>query len=365
MEQPLISMDLHVGAGESPNLLRKTAEKLVQHLSCVSGDIFSLPEVVHHFELLEKSSPPKTDGNPPPTLQSLSTIFYLIYGEQFSCASVPSVYSPEYVFHTVLVHADLLLRSNHPLVVHKGLLIIEGLMKHVADSYLSVECLDHPIHLKIFQSFIWLAVSGVNVREFKILSVKLWRPYLQKLHPSARYRLLRSLFPSVDHPGLRGCVINIIKDQIGLCLDNNWPYFLKDRLGELLLMIWKLPHSVETDLLEHMDPIMNGLNLARFLLLRDKANESGFTQHLPAFESEFMEPITRALNLSRAHYQLELSKVCHGVSAMCNALLALPEMPLDQQKSVIETALNSFDLLESVLSRVNECLNSFNGIVSS
>lgn len=366
MEQPLISMDLHVAVGDSPNLLRRTAEKLVQHLSCVCGDVFSLPEVVHHFQLLEKSSPPKDDGNPPPSLQSLSTIFYLIYGEQFSSGvSVPCVYSPEYVFHTVLDHADLLLRSSQPLAVHKGLLLIEGLMKHVANSSLTVDCLDHPIHLQIFQSLIWLAVAGVNVREFKILSVKLWRPYLEKLHPSARYRLLRSLLPSVDHPGLKGCVINIIKDQIGLCLDNNWPYFVNDRLNELLLLIWKLPHDVETDLLEHMDPIMNGLNLARFLLLRDKDNASGFTKHLPAFEADFMEPITRALNLSRAHYQLELSKVCHGVSAMCNALLALPEMPLDQQKSVIETALNSFDLLESVLSRVNECLHSFNGIVSS
>jgi hypothetical protein len=156
-------------------------------------------------------------------------------------------------------------------------------------------------------------------------------------------------------------VINIIKDQIALCLDKDMPYFLHDRLSACLPLIWKLPQDVETDLLEHMDSIMSSLNLARFLLIRDKLNASGFSQQLPILEVQFMEPLARALNLSRAHYELELSKIGSGVSAMCNVLVTLPEMSLDQQKSVMKSALSSFDLLESVLARVAECLHSFTG----
>jgi hypothetical protein len=156
-------------------------------------------------------------------------------------------------------------------------------------------------------------------------------------------------------------VINIIKDKIALCLDKDMPYFLHDRLNACLPLIWKLPQEVETDLLEHMDSIMSALNLARFLLLRDKLNVSGFTKQLPILDAQFMEPLARALNLSRAHYELELTKIGSGVSAMCNVLVSLPEMSLDQQKSVIKSALNSFDLLESVLARVAECLHSFSG----
>ncbi len=361
MEQPLMCMDLHFAEGKSPNLLRRTAEKLVHHLSCVCGDFFSLPEVVHHFQNKHQCSSSFDDGSPPPSLKSLGTIFYLIYGERLACNSVPCVYSQEFVLHTVLLHADLLLRTTEPLVVHKGLLLIQGLLKHVGDSSLSIDCLDHPIHFQIFQSLIWLAMSGVNSREFKILSVELWRPYLDKLHPGARYHLLQSLLPTLEHPGLRGLVINIIKDQVALCLDKDLPYFLHDRLEGFLPLIWRLPQDVETDLLEHMDAVMNALNLARFLLLRDKLNTSGFTKHLPLLEAQFMEPLAKALNLSRAHYELELSKIGSGVSAMCNVLISLPEMSLDQQKSVVETALNSFDLLESVLARVAECLHSFSG----
>ena len=361
MEQPLICMDLHFAEGKSPNLLRRTAEKLIHHLSFVCSDFFSLPEAVRQFQGKHQCLSVLDDGNPPPSLKSLGTIFYLIYGEQLSCISIPCVYSQEFIFHTVLLHADLLLRSGEPLVVHKGLLLIQGLLKHVGESSLSIDCLDHPIHFQIFQSLVWLAMSGVNSREFKVLSVELWRPYLSKLHPGARYHLLQSLLPTVEHPGLRGLVINIIKDQIAFCLDKGLPYFLHDRLNACLPLIWKLPQDVETDLLEHMDAIMSALNLARFLLLRDKQDASGFVKHLPVLEEQFMEPLVRALSLSRAHYELELNKVGSGVSAMCNVLISLPEMSLDQQKSVIETALNSFDLLESVLARVSECLHSFDG----
>lgn len=366
MEQPLICMDLHFAEGKSPSLLRRIAEKLVHHLSCVCGDFFSLPEIVHHFQGKYKcpSSSSFDDGSPPPTLKSLGMIFYLVYGEQLSCLSVPSVYSQQFIFHTVLQYADLLLRSGEPLVVHKGLILIQGLLKHVGDSSLSMDCLDHPIHFQIFQSLIWLAVSGVNSREFKALSVELWRPYLDKLHLAARHHLLNSLLPTLEHPGLRGLVINIVKDQIALCLDKDLPYFLHDRLDAYLPLIWKLPQDVETDLLEHMDSIMSALNLARFLLLRDRPNVSGFAKHLPLFEVQFTEPLARALKLSRAHYEhyeSELSKIGSGVVAICSVLLSMPEMSLEQRKSVITSAINSFDLLESVLARVVECLHSFSG----
>lgn len=382
--RPLVCMDLHAEEGQSPSLLRRVAEKLVNHLSSVCSDFFTLPDLVHHYRQQQELSGAVDEdeaeedeegedsnrlvdyGGDPPTLQSIGTIFYLVYGEGLSVPSVPSVYSPEYVFHSVVTTADMLLKSSdHPLAVHKGLLLIQGLLKHVADESFSPDCLDHPIHIQIFQSLSWLAVSGLNIREFKVLSVGLWRPYINKLHPSARYGLLRTLLPSLEHPGLRGLIIGIIKDQIALCLDKGWPYFLQDRLNGFLPLIWKLPNDVETDLLEHMDAIMGGLNLARFLLLRDLSDVSGFTRHLPAFESGFMEPLARALSLSRVHYELELNKVNSGVSAVCNSFISLPDMPLHQQRTVIEMGINSLNLLESVLARVNECLHSFPGSIAT
>ena len=347
MEEPLVSMDLHVEEGCSASLLRKTAEKLVHHLSCVCGDLMSLS--------------PELEDN-----RCLSTVFYLVYGEDLACSSLPLVYSPQFVFHTVVMHGHVLLRSNQPLAIHKGLLLVQGILRHMSDLALPVDCLDHPVHFKVFQSLIWLAVSGINVREFKVLTVRLFRLYLNKLHAEARYRLLQSLLPTLDHPGLRGVIINIIKDQIDLCLKMNWPYFLHDRMDAILPLIWSLPNGVETDLLEQMDAIMAALNLARYLLLRDANDASGLRHHLLGLEEDFLEPLGRALKISRAHYELQLHKiqqqqhdVAQDVAGIINGLSAMPAVSPEQQKSVIRLALNSFDLLGSVLARVSECLQSF------
>jgi len=343
MEEPLVSMDLHVEEGCSASLLRKTAEKLVHHLSCVCSDLMSL-------------SPELEDS------KCLSTVFYLIYGEDVACSSLPLVYSPQFIFHTVVTHGHELLRSSQPLAIHKGLLLLQGILRHVSDSSLPVDCLDHPVHFKVFQSLVWLAVSGINIREFKVLTVRLFRLYLNKLHVEARHRLLQSLLPTLDHPGMRGVVINIIKDQIDLCLNKNWPYFLRDRLDVILPLIWSLPDGVETDLLEQMDAIMAALNLARYLLLRDATDDaSGVALHLPALEEDFLEPLGRALKISTAHYELQLHKIQQQQQQQQqhDVADAMAAVSPDQQKSVIRLALNSFDLLGSVLARVGECLQSF------
>ena len=359
MDEPLVCLDLHIDEGESPSLLRRTAEKFIHHLSCVCGDFFSLPETADRFQVPCHTPAGDAKGEKRLSAKSISNVFYLIYGEQFACNSVPCVYSPEFVIHHVLQYADLLLRSHQPLAVHKGLLLIRGILKHVSESSLSIDCLDHPVHLKVFQSLVWLTVSGHTVRDFKILSLAVFRLYLNKLHISARYRLLRTLLPTLEHSGFRGIIIDIIKDQIVLCLDENLPFFVHDRLDGLLSRIWTLPQVVETDLLEQIDTVLSALNLARYLLIRDKADASGFARHLPNLEAQFLQPLGKSLKLSRAHYELELHKSDSGVGGDFAVLMSMPHMSPDQKKSVIRAALNSLDLLESVLARVGECLQSF------
>ena len=357
MEEPLINVDLHVGDRESPNLLRKTAEKLIQHLSSICGDFFSLENFVQHLQA-KALNDVDNDAKPPPTLKSVGALFYLVYGEQCQSSSIPNVYSKEYVFHTVLPLANLLLKSREPLSVHKGLLLVSGMLKQVDDCSLSISCLDDPAHSEVFQSLIDVAVL-CNVREFKIFAVRLFRPYINKLQMDARYNFLRSLLSSVEHPGVKGVVIDMIQDQIVLCLNQNLPHFCHDNLGGLLSSIWKLPQDVETDLLEHMDPTMSSLNLARYLLIRDKTNASGVADYLKVLETEFLEPLGKGLKLSKAHYELELKKLNGDATTdEDNFLRKLrKEMPIEEQKKAFSMALNSFDLMESVLARVVELLH--------
>ena len=357
IEEPLVNVDLHVGQRSAPSLLRRTAEKLIQHLASICGDFFSLKNFVHHLQASMKAKSSVDDLKPPPTLKAIGTLFYLIYGEQFQSSSIPCVYSKAYVFHTVLPLVNILIETQEPMSVHKGLLLLAGVLKRVDDASLSTDSLDNPVHAEVFQSLVAVAVS-CNVNEFKTMAVGLFRPYVNKLKIEARYNYLRSLLTNIHHPGVRGLIIDMIRDQIALCLDRQLPYFLNDKLAGLLPFIWKLPQDVETDLLEHMDPTLSALNLARYLLIRDKANASGMADHLKLLELQLLDPLSKGLKLSRAHYELELKKVESGQdTTTADCLAPMPQISLDQQRRVFSMALNSFDLLESVLARVYECLH--------
>ena len=345
MGEPLASMDLHAGQSGSSSLLRVAAEKLVMHLSYVCGDFFSL--------CANAAASHSSEDIP------VATIFYLIFGEQLHCSSIPQVYTPGFIIHSIQPYANLLLNSFNPLQVHKGLLLTRGIFTRIEDASLSSTLLDHPVHLDTLLALVNIAIKCTE-KEFKVMAIDLFRPLLNKFQLDARYIFLRSLLSNVNHAGVKGFLINLIKDNVGVCLNTQSPFFLQDKLSALLPLIWHLPHGVETDLLENMDPIMGALNLARFLLLRDKTNTSGFADHLNMFDADFLQPLAKGLSLSRAHYELELNNLKMGKMMDADGLLrSSSQMSCENQIPVFQMALNSFDLLESVMARVSECIHLY------
>jgi hypothetical protein len=90
-------------------------------------------------------------------------------------------------------------------------------------------------------------------------------------------------------------------------------------------------------------------------------------------EKCLLEPLREGIKLSRAHYKLKLrdletekknAVVSNGgltrksdVTVIVGGQL-LPSLPHENKVALIMSALNAFDLMESLLSRVNECVNS-------
>jgi hypothetical protein len=86
-----------------------------------------------------------------------------------------------------------------------------------------------------------------------------------------------------------------------------------------------------------------------------------------------LEPLREGIKLSRAHYKLKLRDLEEekktamvnndGLTRKSNVTVTiggqlLPNLPHENKVAVIMSALNAFDLMESLLSRVNECIDS-------
>jgi hypothetical protein len=139
-----------------------------------------------------------------------------------------------------------------------------------------------------------------------------------------------------------------------------------------------MPDGTETDLVDNNDTIMGTLNLIRFLLIRDPkdVNSTRIWDLQEYFRTDFLGVLRQAIDLSRTHFRIELRKLrdeaTKSKTAQTKAKLErveinvlnnskgdsnLFELPENHEHEVIQIALMKFDMMESVLVRVNELID--------
>uniref|UniRef100_A0A8C3XLR3 Glomulin, FKBP associated protein n=1 Tax=Chelydra serpentina TaxID=8475 RepID=A0A8C3XLR3_CHESE len=106
--------------------------------------------------------------------------------------------------------------------------------------------------------------------------------------------------------------------------------------------------------------IMASLNLLRYLVIKDNEydNQTGIWTELNKIEQNFLRPLHTGLNMSKAHYEAEIKK-SHNSKAVCSVTVGgekMPNMTTEMQLQVLRSALFTFDLIESVLARVEELI---------
>uniref|UniRef100_A0A8B9MJ21 Glomulin, FKBP associated protein n=1 Tax=Accipiter nisus TaxID=211598 RepID=A0A8B9MJ21_9AVES len=113
--------------------------------------------------------------------------------------------------------------------------------------------------------------------------------------------------------------------------------------------------------------IMASLNLLRYLVIKDceSDNQTGVWTTLAKIEQNFLKPLHVGLNMSKAHYEAEIKnkkenrREAHSSNTVCSVTVSgekMPAMTTEMQLQVLHSALFTFDLIESVLARVEELI---------
>lgn len=193
--------------------------------------------------------------------------------------------------------------------------------------------------------------------------------FIDKFEAEGKYTLFRCLLKTSNHAGVEGYIIKNIKDQIHLSLtkahDNVW--FTGHHLISLLDLVLLLPEGAETDLLQYSDRIMASLNLLRYLVIKEceSDNQTGVWTAIAKIEKNFLKPLHVGLNMSKAHYEAEIKnkkenrREADSSNTICSLTVSgekMPAMTTEMQLQVLHSALFTFDLIESVLARVEELI---------
>ncbi|XP_063284454.1 glomulin [Pelobates fuscus] len=302
--------------------------------------------------------------------ESLACLSYLLFVQHIGIDDFPCVFGPSFVVKSNMEHIDVLLRRTEESVLTKGLELFESSLQRVENNSLHQDLLEIKAILQVVQGLVKV-MTLCPIEHLRKKSLQMLQLLIDKFGPEGKYTLFRCLLKTSNHSGVEGYVIQNIKNQIDFALkaNTNNKWFVGPRLIPLLHIVLSLPEGAETDLLQNSDRIMASLNLLRYLFIRDSEmdNETGVWAELYKIEHDFLKPLHTGLNMSRAHYEAEIKSAqekkrgAHGRKTACSVTAGgtkLPDMTPEMQLQVLQSALFTFDLMESVLARVDELIEA-------
>ncbi|XP_027694036.1 glomulin isoform X1 [Vombatus ursinus] len=276
---------------------------------------------------------------------------------------------PLYLLQYNMEHIKVLLKRAEESVSSKGLDLLESSLLRMEDGSLLHHYLEIRSFLTVPQKLVKV-MTFCPIETLRKKGLKVLQLYIDKLDSQGKNILFRCLLKTSNHAGVEGYVIQNIKNQVDASLkrteDRKW--FTGPQLISLLDLVLTLPEGAETDLLQNSDRIMASLNLLRYLVIKDNEsdNHTGLWTERKNIETNFLKPLHTGLNMSKAHYEAEIKskkesrQESHNPKNPCPVTVGgekipdVPNMTPEMQLQVLHSALFTFDLIESVLARVEE-----------
>ncbi|XP_067997353.1 glomulin [Melanerpes formicivorus] len=299
---------------------------------------------------------------------SLACLSYLMFVQHFGIDRFPMVFSPSYLLQCNMTHIEVLLKRTEESMLSKGLDLFESCLLRMEDSSLLHQYLELRDFINVPQDLVKV-MTLCPMEHMRKKSLNILQLFIDKFDAKGKHTLFRCLLKTSNHAGVEGYIIKNIKDQIHLSLteecDNIW--FTGHHLISLLDLVLSLPEGAETDLLQNSDRIMASLNLLRYLVIKDceSDNQTGIWTILAKVEENFLKPLHVGLNMSKAHYEAEIKnkkenrREAQSSNTICSLTVSgekMPAMTTEMQLQVLGSALFTFDLIESVLARVEELI---------
>ncbi|XP_030630198.1 glomulin, FKBP associated protein a [Chanos chanos] len=365
LHEPLLEVQLKDPDTLEKSPLRNFAAEILSILSSIGE---SLPDLLSHFLLRKRGVPGFLEEEVRYPKESLACLAHLLFVQHVSMETFPAVLSPEFVLQCNMEYIEFLLSRTEESRLEKGLELYEKSLVRVEDCSLPVDLLELKTFFSVPQHLVKV-MTLCPAQRIRTKGLSVFQLSIDKFNTEAKYKFFRCMLKTSHHAGVEGYIIKNIKNQIDSALKpgNANVWFLGTHLLPLLRLVLCLPQGAETDLLHNLDRIMESLNLLRYLLIRDKEwkNETGIWTELYKIEDNYLKPLRTGLNMSKAHYEAELnsakdskkSSTGESKTPVCTVTVGdekLPSMTPEMQIQVLQSALFTFDLMESVLARIEE-----------
>ncbi|XP_051261872.1 glomulin, FKBP associated protein a isoform X2 [Dicentrarchus labrax] len=363
LSHPLLEVQLKDPDTLAVSPLRNFATEILNTLSAIGEPV---PSLVFQPLLKRKQVPGFLEEEVRYPKESLACLAHLVFVHHLAADTFPSVFSPVFSLRCNMEHICLLLSRTEESRIQKGLELYEKSLVRVEDGSLPADLLEIKTFLQVPQNLVKV-MTICSRHDLRTRGLKVFQLSVDKFDTEAKYNFFQYMLKTSNHSGVEGYVIKNIKNQIDFALrpGNSNTWFEGVHLLPLLRKVLTLPDGPETDLLQYLDRVMESLNLLRYLIIRDKVteNQTGIWTELYKIEDAFIKPLRVGVNMSRAHYERELHNTMEtkrsktkeeSVLSVSVGDEKLPNMTSESQIQALHSALHTFDMIESVLVRIEE-----------
>ncbi|XP_037324980.2 glomulin-like [Pungitius pungitius] len=306
--------------------------------------------------------------------ESRACLAYLLFVQLMGIDSFPAVFSPLFILQCNMAYITQLLSSKKESHLLKGLALCAKSLESVEDNSLPVSLLE----LKSFYSVpenLRQVLTDCPMQHLRESALRVFQLFIDKLDAEAKHKFFRCMLKTSNHAGVEGYIVKNIKNQVERSMKSGTAGqgFLGDELLSLLGLVFSLPRGAQTDLLNTMDRVMESLNLLRYLLLRDKELRSttGAWEQLSGIQEQYVKMLRVCIGISRGYYSAELKAVRQDrklkakeareaarSTGLSKRMIVKHEqvsnMSPEVQHQVLQSALVTFDLMESLIFRIEE-----------
>lgn len=294
---------------------------------------------------------------------ALANYFYLILVLNVHKKKIPKVYDNVFVFRHIMYYLTELFNYDQQYVIEKGLLLADYVLNV---KNLPHQLLDDEIHSK-FTGNLSKVIVFSSIKENRQKALEVFRKYILSFDQRGKYLIIHNAFNVVEHSGLMGYLITVYKDLIvdEFKNQNIGEFFRGAKLEIMIMQFCHLQKQENSDMMELADQIIPALNLLRYLAIRDKQDATGIKKLLPIISKVFLEPLKKGLVISKSHYGQQIKQINDEPDSDKNTPVTvtvggkdMPSLARKDKLNMLNTSITVFDVMESLLARLNECVQN-------
>ena len=276
---------------------------MIEYASRISSQLFTIEQIADKPVQLAQHG-----GDGEALLHAIGNLAYLIFYEGLAEESMPNVYAPTYKLVVLLPPLCSMYKlASHDVVVYKAVKLLASLLNAVEDNSLTHDFLDAPSVRETVRLLLWCMQFNemLTVRQ---TAARLLPLFISKLRYRARFYLFNWVLEMEKSPEILSYIFTLIKDFVHECWSQTDTKY-DDYCLKLMSKIFHPPSEGDGNLISDLNKISSALNLARYLVTRDKRRTSTFTREMKTYIEEYIKPVHHCLTAELENLQQRLEQI--------------------------------------------------------